>query len=202
LLYSNVYSCIIFLSGSIGILTLSLHDALPFCLGFLRSNFLPARLFLGDTGAMFAGFALGAISVEGAVKGAATVALSIPLLALGLPVFDTACAIIRRGRNGRPIYQADAGHVHHRLLQRGFSHRRAVLFLYGISALLGAAAVVLHQVSPWERSVFMVVIIAALALWASRLNIFDDRPEHGEGVAGRPRAPRAPWPGSGWTAGS
>lgn len=171
-------------------------------LGFLRSNFHPARIFLGDTGAMFAGFALGAISVEGAVKGAATVALSIPLLALGLPVFDTACAIIRRGRNGRPIYQADAGHVHHRLLQRGFSHRRAVLFLYGISALLGAAAVVLHQVSPWERSVFMVVIIAALALWASRLNIFDDRPEHGEGVAGRPRAPRAPWPGSGWTAGS
>src|SRR5690606_40713311 len=84
LLYSNVYSCIIFLSGSIGILTLSLHDALPFCLGFLRSNFHPARLFLGDTGAMFAGFALGAISVEGAVKGAATVALSIPLLALGL----------------------------------------------------------------------------------------------------------------------
>src|SRR5690606_8084781 len=143
------------------------------CLFF---NFHPARSVMGDTGAMFLGFILGAIAVEGALKGAAAIALNIPLRALGLPVFDTACAIIRRGRNGRPIYEADAGHVHHRLLQRGFSHRGAVVFLYGGSALLGVAALVMHQVPPTGRSMMMALIIGILAVWAQRLRIFDDRP--------------------------
>lgn len=145
-------------------------------LGFLRYNFHPARVFMGDAGAMFLGFMLGAISVEGALKGAATMTLSIPLLTFGLPLFDTVCAVIRRRWNGRPIYEADAGHVHHRLLQLGFSHRRAVVFLYFVSALLGAVALLLQKVPLEMRPYMMLPVIAGLAVGGHRLRIFDDRP--------------------------
>lgn len=145
-------------------------------LGFLRYNFHPARVFMGDAGAMFLGFMLGAISVEGALKGAATMTLSIPLLTFGLPLFDTVCAVIRRRWNGRPIYEADAGHVHHRLLQLGFSHRRAVVFLYFVSALLGAVALLLQKVPVEMRPYMMLPVIAGLAVGGHRLRIFDDRP--------------------------
>src|SRR5690606_11958169 len=158
------------------------------CLFF---NFHPARSVMGDTGAMFLGFILGAIAVEGALKGAAAIALNIPLVALGLPIFDTACAIIRRGRNGRPIYEADAGHIHHRLLQIGFSHRRAVLFLYLVSALFGCAALLLYRASPVVRAPLMIPLLLLLAIWAQRLRIFDDRPSMGEGEV------VAPDPGTG-----
>ncbi|PZN06464.1 MAG: undecaprenyl-phosphate alpha-N-acetylglucosaminyl 1-phosphate transferase, partial [Bacillota bacterium] len=153
-------------------------------LGFLPFNFNPARVFMGDTGAMFLGYMLAAIAVEGALKGATAIALSIPLLTLGLPVFDTACAVIRRGRHGRPIYQADAGHVHHRLLQLGLSHRQAVLVLYGVSGLLGAGALVLWRVPAGAATVGLIVVGGLLALWARRLRIFDDQPAFPEGMEG------------------
>ena len=109
--------------------------------GFLYYNFNPARIFMGDTGSMFLGFMLSGISVIGAVKSAATIALIVPILALGLPILDTAFAIVRRKLAGVPIMKPDKGHLHHRLLSLGFTQRQAVLLMYTISALLGTSAV-------------------------------------------------------------
>lgn len=104
--------------------------------GFLRYNFPPASIFMGDTGAMFLGYMLASLSVIGAVKGPAAVVLFVPLLILGLPIYDSASTILNRLRQGRPIHQPDRGHLHHRLRDSGLSVRETVLFMYGIAGLL------------------------------------------------------------------
>ncbi|HTE19202.1 MAG TPA: MraY family glycosyltransferase [Armatimonadota bacterium] len=104
-------------------------------LGFLRFNFNPAKIFMGG-GAPFVGFMLAGISAVGAFKAPVAVAVAAPILILALPIFDTALVIVKRWRAGRPIYQADKSHLHHRLLERGFSQRQTVLILYGISLSL------------------------------------------------------------------
>jgi UDP-GlcNAc:undecaprenyl-phosphate GlcNAc-1-phosphate transferase len=109
-------------------------------LGFLRYNFSPARIFMGG-GALFVGFCLATTATLGAFKTATVMALAVPILILGVPIFDTAFVITRRLLAGRPIYQADKSHVHHRLLARGFTQREAVLILYIISLGLSAVAV-------------------------------------------------------------
>ena len=113
------------------------------CLGFLRYNFYPASIFMGDSGSNFLGFALAAISLLGVMKTVAAIALVVPLLIVGVPVFDTASAIIRRRRHGRPIQEPDAGHIHHRLLGRGFDQRQTVIIIYiwSIALSIGAFAV-------------------------------------------------------------
>jgi UDP-GlcNAc:undecaprenyl-phosphate/decaprenyl-phosphate GlcNAc-1-phosphate transferase len=111
-------------------------------LGFLRHNFNPAKIFMGG-GSLFVGFTLASISVVGAFKVAATMAILVPILILGVPIFDTAFVILRRALGGRPIYQADKSHFHHRLLERGFSQRQAVVIIYIVSIGLSAAAVLL-----------------------------------------------------------
>ncbi len=116
-------------------------------LGFLPYNFNPAKIFMGDAGSMFAGYALAAVSVEGTLKSPAAVALVVPLLALGLPILDTALAIIRRWRGGRPIGEADKEHLHHRLLNLGLNQRDAVLVMYLASGWLGVSALAITGVS-------------------------------------------------------
>lgn len=111
------------------------------CLGFLPHNFNPAKIFMGDTGSLFLGYMLAAISILGSLKSAT--ALLVPIIALGLPIFDTTFAIVRRYLNGKPIMEADKGHLHHRLLHIGLSQKRAVLFLYLKSGLFGLGAVLL-----------------------------------------------------------
>lgn len=141
-------------------------------LGFLRYNFNPAKIFMGDTGSMFLGFILAGISVIGAVKCTATIALIVPILALGLPIMDTTFAIIRRYRGGVPIFKPDKGHLHHRLLDLGFSQRQAVLLMYVISALLGLSAVALNEVSG-GMSIVIVVCVLLVVFWGARkLGIF------------------------------
>jgi UDP-GlcNAc:undecaprenyl-phosphate/decaprenyl-phosphate GlcNAc-1-phosphate transferase len=103
--------------------------------GFLPYNFNPARIFMGG-GAQVVGFTLGCISTVGAYKSPVVVAVAIPILVLALPIFDTASVIVRRWRAGRPIYQADKSHLHHRLMELGFSQKQTVLILYGISLSL------------------------------------------------------------------
>ncbi len=110
-------------------------------IGFLRDNFAPANIFLGDTGAMYLGYVLAALAVLGTDKQAAALAIGVPVLALGLPFFDTAFAIVRRIRSHQPIGQADSGHLHHRLINRGLSQRRAVLLLYTVAVACGLGAV-------------------------------------------------------------
>jgi UDP-GlcNAc:undecaprenyl-phosphate GlcNAc-1-phosphate transferase len=111
-------------------------------LGFLRHNFSPAKIFMGG-GAPFVGFVLACISSVGAFKVATTMAILVPVLILGVPIFDTAFVIARRALGGRPIYQADKSHLHHRLLARGFTQRQTVLIIYILSMGLSLAAVYL-----------------------------------------------------------
>lgn len=129
-------------------------------LGFLRYNFNPAKIFMGDTGAMFLGYALAAISVEGAVKGAATIALTVPVLALGIPVFDTFFAIVRRFKNHQPISAPDKGHLHHRLLAMGLTQRQVAFVFYSITAALGLLAIWISR----QQIVYGLVALGAVAV--------------------------------------
>ena len=108
-------------------------------LGFLPYNFYPAKIFMGDGGSLYLGFMLSTLSVLGTVKSATFVSMIIPVLVLGVPIFDTAFAILRRFV--KPIMGADRGHLHHRLMNLGYGQRRATLMLYGITAIMGIAAV-------------------------------------------------------------
>ena len=131
-------------------------------LGFVRYNFNPATIFMGDTGSLFLGYMLAAISIYGAVKSAATIALIVPAIALGLPIMDTAFAIARRYLNGKPIFQPDKGHIHHRLLAMGFSQRQAVIFMYLISAGLCLSAVLLTEMEGIYAVILLIVILVAI----------------------------------------
>ncbi len=114
-------------------------------LGFLRYNFPPARVFMGDTGSQFLGLTLAAVSLLENRKGTATVTLLFPLVAMGLPIADSVLAFARRLLGGQPVFHADTGHIHHRLLRLGLSPRGAVLTLWYLCAYLGAMAIVLEQ---------------------------------------------------------
>lgn len=109
--------------------------------GFLRWNFPPARIFLGDAGALLLGFWLAVVSLAAASKTAAATTLLLPMLILGVPLFDTFWAVLRRTLARQPIWRADRGHLHHRLLARGYTPKRVLFVLYSISAVLGIAAV-------------------------------------------------------------
>jgi UDP-GlcNAc:undecaprenyl-phosphate GlcNAc-1-phosphate transferase len=117
-------------------------------LGFLRHNFYPARIFMGDSGAMLLGFVLAAISVQGLLKTAATVALALPLLVLAIPILDTSFVVLRRLKYHRPITEADSSHLHHRFMSIGFTQRRAVLTMYVWCATLAAAALATRFIPP------------------------------------------------------
>ncbi|HJP59156.1 MAG TPA: MraY family glycosyltransferase [Gemmatimonadaceae bacterium] len=146
-------------------------------LGFLRYNFQPATIFLGDSGSLVLGFMLAGLGIIGAEKFPGSVALFIPLVALGLPVIDTGVAIFRRHLRRHPIFLADRGHIHHRLIALGQSPRRVVLILYGFTVILGSAAIVLanfgvHVLFP------LLIGFAALAFFLQWLR-FDEFQELG-----------------------
>jgi UDP-GlcNAc:undecaprenyl-phosphate GlcNAc-1-phosphate transferase len=137
-------------------------------LGFLFYNFNPATIFMGDTGSMFLGFVLATSAIQTNQKSSTAVAVLIPAIALGLPIMDTLLAMGRRALRGRPIFQADKEHIHHRLLARGLSHRQAVLVLYGFCVLLGAVALVLTYANSAQAALLLVAlgIVAFMALRA------------------------------------
>lgn len=128
-------------------------------LGFLPYNFNPASIFMGDTGALYLGFMLSAVAIEGTVKGAATVAIVVPILSLGLPVFDTTFAILRRYKNRRPIMEADRGHLHHRLLDLGLGQRRTVIILYAVNMVFGAFAIAMAQLDFKMGAVLLLALL-------------------------------------------
>ncbi len=137
--------------------------------GFLPYNFNPASIFMGDTGAQLLGFLLAAISLEGTIKSATTFAIAVPILAFGLPIYDTLFAMIRRKVNGKPIMQADRGHLHHRLLDMGLNQKQVVLIMYLISAVLGGISIIAMQVST-NRSYFLlttVILTIGVVAWKS-----------------------------------
>jgi len=148
------------------------------CLGFLRYNFHPASIFMGDEGALMLGFFLGVISMMGVMKTTAAIALAVPLLIVAVPIFDTASAIVRRLRHGEAVQQADREHIHHRLLGRGFSQRKTVLIIYLWSILLGVGAyAVSYTPSAIQVTALIVLlIITALIIWL--LGLYDSARHH------------------------
>lgn len=140
-------------------------------IGFLRYNFNPASIFLGDSGSLFIGFMLAALSVQGTQKASTVVAVSIPLLAFGLPVVDTCLALARRFLSGRPLFEGDREHIHHMLLARGWSQRHVAFVLYGVCALFGMMALLFVNEADAGRTtgLMLFVVAAAVVLAVGRL---------------------------------
>ncbi len=143
----------------IAILTAALVGS---CFGFLPYNFNPASIFMGDTGSTFLGFVMAVISVSGLFKIHAIISFAVPFIAFGIPIFDTSFAILRRIKEHRPIMSPDRGHLHHRLMDRGFSQKQVVLIIYTICILLGAIAVVCFKSKPWALAIACIGILGAL----------------------------------------
>lgn len=149
------------------ICTIALSGAL---IGFLRYNFNPASIFLGDSGALFIGFILAALAAQRAQKASTAVAVIIPLMAFGLPVIDTSFAIARRLISGKPVFQGDREHIHHMLLARGWSQRRTVFVLYAVCALFALLALLFVSDSEGRLTGLILLIVgAAIILAAGRL---------------------------------
>lgn len=132
------------------------------CIGFLPFNFNPASIFMGDTGAMFLGYALAIISIQGFFKVDALMSFWIPFLVFALPIFDTAFAFGRRILKGQSPFTADRGHIHHKLIDMGFTQKQSVMILYSICGMLGVSAVLFAKDSP---SAGIVVLLAALFIY-------------------------------------
>lgn len=137
------------------------------CVGFIPYNFNPAKIFMGDTGSTFLGFMLSTISIYGLFKMYAIISFAVPFLVLGLPIFDICFAVIRRVSHGQSPMHADRGHVHHRLIDMGFSQKQAVAIAYMLSAILGMAAVVLTNDGETQALIFLaaVVVVGAIGFW-------------------------------------
>jgi UDP-GlcNAc:undecaprenyl-phosphate/decaprenyl-phosphate GlcNAc-1-phosphate transferase len=127
-------------SGEVAIMGAALAGA---ALGFLRYNVKPARVFMGDAGAMFLGLALASMSITGTLKGPTLAAIAVPVLALGVPIYDAVSTIIRRIRERKPLHVADRRHLHHRLLERGWSEEKVVVVLWLTAAALSVGALIL-----------------------------------------------------------
>ena len=136
--------------------------------GFLPYNIHPAKIFMGDTGSTFLGFILGSISIVGLFKSYAVISLAVPFLILGLPIFDTAFAIIRRLMRGQSPMHPDRGHVHHRLIDLGFDQKQTVIILLITSGLLSLSAVVLLLCGA-ERALVLIVAVMVLSMFGIKL---------------------------------
>lgn len=145
------------------------------CIGFLRHNFFPARIFMGDSGALVLGFTLASISVAGLLKTASTVVLFLPLLVLAVPIIDTSFVVAKRLKYRRPISGADRSHLHHRFVAIGYSQRRAALTMWAWTATLGAAALATRFVpfrEGGEWHPLETVVVAAIALAAVAFSVY------------------------------
>ena len=135
--------------------------------GFLPFNFSPAKTFIGDTGSNFMGFSIAIISILGVAKTYTAIVLIAPIIVLALPIFDTLFAIVRRivkGKSIKAVMKPDKGHIHHRLMARGYSQKQAVLILYGITAILGMFAIILLESGIWKALSFALLICAIAAI--------------------------------------
>jgi UDP-GlcNAc:undecaprenyl-phosphate GlcNAc-1-phosphate transferase len=141
-------------------MTIALAGAI---LGFLRYNFNPATIFLGDSGSLFIGFLLSAIALAGAQKAPTIVAVAIPVVSFGLPILETSLSILRRLISGRPVFTADREHIHHKLLQHGLTHRQVVIVLYAVSAVF--ALLSLFLLWPTGSSLGLVLAVVGIGVW-------------------------------------
>ena len=145
------------------------------CFGFLRHNFYPARIFMGDSGALLLGFTLATISIQGLLKTAATVSLFLPLLVLLVPIFDTSFVVAKRLKYRLPVYNADDWHLHHRFSNIGFTQRRTVLYLWAWCAILAGAALAtrfipFHAHGHWN--LWSTVLVAGIGVVAVAASVY------------------------------
>ena len=165
---SSVSLLIIFLLNGSPTISILLIAALAGALvGFIPFNFSPAKTFIGDTGSNFLGYTISIIAILGVAKTYTAFVIVLPIIVLAVPIFDTLWAIVRRikkGKSLKAIVSADAGHLHHRLVRKGFSQKQAVLILYGISAAFGLFAIILFDSGIWKAISFLLMIIVAIAL--------------------------------------
>lgn len=155
-------------------------------LGFLRYNFHPAQIFMGDTGSLFLGFNLSVIAIIGMTKSTTVISLLLPVVILGIPIADTLFAIIRRYVGGKPIFGADKGHLHHRLLKLGLTHKGTVLSIYGLSAVLGLSAIVMALVTTAQGMLMMMALILGFSIIAEKLGLLRNRAEQQQARARKP----------------
>ncbi|TET54498.1 MAG: undecaprenyl/decaprenyl-phosphate alpha-N-acetylglucosaminyl 1-phosphate transferase, partial [Actinobacteria bacterium] len=145
-------------------------------LGFLRYNFHPAKIFMGDSGSMFLGYFIGAITIQSAAKSAAMISLLVPLVIMGIPVFDAAYAIFRRFINRRPLTRADKEHIHHILLHKGLSHKSTVLLMYGwtlVLSIIGLALSLRIDIFWNYRVIILVMLLPTSFFLAYYSGLFD-----------------------------
>jgi UDP-GlcNAc:undecaprenyl-phosphate GlcNAc-1-phosphate transferase len=147
-------------SPLVSLMTIALTGAI---LGFLRFNFNPATIFLGDCGSLFIGFLLSALALHGAQKAPTIIAVAIPVVSFGLPILETALSVLRRFISGRPVFTADREHIHHKLLQRGLSHRQVVIVLYAVSAFF--ALLSLFLLWPTGSTLGLVLAVLGTGVW-------------------------------------
>jgi UDP-GlcNAc:undecaprenyl-phosphate/decaprenyl-phosphate GlcNAc-1-phosphate transferase len=163
-----------FLQGNsaVTVLTLIIAGSL---IGFLRYNFNPASIFLGDSGALFLGFTLAALSLVSAQKASTAVAVAIPMMAFGLPIIDTSFTVMRRFISGHPLFEGDREHIHHKLLERGWSQRHVVFVLYGVCALFSLLGLLSVREGGGGRitAVVLIVLGAAVIFVAGRLRYLE-----------------------------
>ncbi len=148
------------------------------CAGFLKSNFFPASIFMGDSGALLLGFSLGVISLFAVARSALFVSLLVPILAAGVPILDTFFAIVRRKREHRPIDEADKGHIHHRLMRAGFSQRATVLIMWAWTALLAVCGVIITWADNLVRIPIFLIACAVTAYAIVKLRLLGDALSH------------------------
>ena len=164
------------------------------CIGFLPYNLNPAKIFMGDTGSTFLGFILATVSIQGLFKFYAIISFAAPFLMLGLPIFDTCFAILRRVAKGQSPMSPDRGHIHHRLIDMGFSQKQAVAVLYIISAILGLSAVVLTTIGVVRAMLFLMALCVAGGiagkLYLDRNNGSAPPPPSGGSRVAKPRKSR------------
>lgn len=140
-------------------------------LGFLRYNFHPAQIFMGDTGSLFLGFNLSVIAIVGLTKSTTVISLFLPVIILGIPIVDTLFAIVRRYYSGQPIFSADKGHLHHRLLNLGLTHQKTVLVIYGVSLLLSLSAILMNILTTAQGMLILLAVTLGFFMGAEKLGI-------------------------------
>lgn len=141
-------------------------------LGFMPYNFHPAKTFMGDSGSNLLGFILGCLAILGTTKSAALISLFIPIVILGIPIFDTFFAIVRRINNKAPIFKPDKDHLHHRLMALGMSHLRSVFTIYLISGFFGLVGVLLSFISSPGATLLLTLLILLVFLGAGKIGLF------------------------------
>ncbi|CQR26029.1 UDP-N-acetylmuramyl pentapeptide phosphotransferase/UDP-N-acetylglucosamine-1-phosphate transferase [Streptococcus varani] len=164
--YFFLHDSNIFLPLTIFILAVSIT-------GFLPYNYHPAIIYLGDTGALFIGFMIGVLSLQG-LKNSTAVAVVTPMVILGVPITDTVVAIIRRSLSGKKIYEADRMHLHHRLLSMGLTHRGTVLVIYAISFIFSLTSLLLNVSSRFGGVLLMVSLVLGVLILSEMIGIFGE----------------------------